>query len=189
MRYTAEQIQFLRDNINGTKYADIHRLFNEKFNLSLTEYQVTGTLRRYGLRNKRDVHFKKGQIPPNKGVKGYNAGNPTRFRKGHTPKNHRQVGAEKLDVDGYLRVKTAEPKTWRLKHHVIWESINGQIPEGYTVLFADGDKANFSIENLILVSRQELMIMNKRKLITPDRDLTRTGKIIADIYLSILKRK
>jgi len=189
MRYTAEQIQFLKDNINGTKYADIHRLFNEKFNLSLTEHQVIGTLKRHGLQNKRDVQFKKGQIPPNKGVKGYGAGNPTRFKKGDMPKNHRPVGAEKLDVDGYLRVKIAEPKTWALKHHLVWEKQNGQIPKGYTVLFADGDKNNFSIENLILVSRQELMIMNKRKLITPDTDLTKTGKIIADVYLSILKRK
>jgi RNA polymerase sigma factor (sigma-70 family) len=36
----------------------------------------------------------------------------------------------------------------RLLHHVVWEEVNGQVPEGSEIIFEDGDKENIVIDNL-----------------------------------------
>ena len=48
---------------------------------------------------------------------------------------------------------------------------------------------NFDPDNLILVSRKQLVRMNQRGLIHDDAELTKTGAIIADIYNKIGERK
>jgi hypothetical protein len=58
------------------------------------------------------------------------------------------IGSEKLDSYGYIQVKVAEPKKWRLKHHLIWEMAHDPIPGNHNVYFIDGDKRNFRLDNL-----------------------------------------
>lgn len=52
---------------------------------------------------------------------------------------------------------------------------------GHKVIFADQDKRNFDINNLILVTNSEALIMNKNKLIYENSQLTNTGSIIAKL--------
>lgn len=52
---------------------------------------------------------------------------------------------------------------------------------GHKVIFADQNKRNFDIDNLILVTNSEALIMNKNKLIYEDPNLTNTGSIIAKL--------
>ena len=48
---------------------------------------------------------------------------------------------------------------------LLWEQRHGRpVPDGHLVLFADGDRRNFDPANLLLVSRAELAVMNKRRL-------------------------
>lgn len=57
------------------------------------------------------------------------------------------------------------------------------------IIFADGDKLNMSLDNLLLVSWRDLVVMNKRGLITKDADVTKTGVTLASVYLKISERK
>ena len=67
---------------------------------------------------------------------------------------------------------------------------SGQIPKGHVLIFGDGNKLNVSLDNLnFLVSRQQLLVLNRYNLIQNDADLTRTGIIIADIKTKINDRK
>lgn len=52
---------------------------------------------------------------------------------------------------------------------------------GHKVIFADKNKRNFSIDNLILVANSEALIMNTNKLIYEEAELTKTGVLIAKI--------
>lgn len=103
--------------------------------------------------------FSKGHIPTNKGQKMpehvYERAKATMFKKGHVPVNHKPVGYERITRDGYVEVKVAESNKFVLKHRRIWEQANGSIPEGYNVQFRDGDRQNFSLENLYLINRVE----------------------------------
>ena len=105
--------------------------------------------------------FKKGSIPPNKGKKMspevYEKVKETMFKKGKSPVNHREVGSERINVDGYIEIKVAEPNRWKLKHRIIWEQVNGEIPKGYNVQFKNHNPKDCRIENLYLICRADQM--------------------------------
>ena len=105
--------------------------------------------------------FKKGAVPPNKGKKMspevYEKVKETMFKKGNSPVNHREVGSERINVDGYIEIKVAEPNRWRLKHRIIWEQVNGEIPKGYNVQFKNHNTQDCRIENLYIISKAEQM--------------------------------
>ena len=105
--------------------------------------------------------FKKGSIPPNKGKKMspevYEKVKETMFKKGNSPVNHREVGSERINVDGYIETKVAEPNVWKLKHRIVWEQHNGVIPAGYNVQFKNHNTQDCRIENLYLISKAEQM--------------------------------
>lgn len=106
--------------------------------------------------------FTKGFVPANKGKKMspevYAKAAPTMFKPGHAPTNHRDIGSERVNVDGYVEVKVAEPNKWRLKHRVIWEAAHGSIPKGFNIQFKDGNPQNVCIENLYIISRAEQLL-------------------------------
>ena len=105
------------------------------------------------------TRFQKGSVPPNKGKKVspevYSKIQPTMFKKGRTPVNHRNVGAERINVYGYIEIKVSEPNMWRLKHRVMWEQVYGTIPMGYNVQFKNHNPLDCRIENLYLISKAE----------------------------------
>ena len=105
------------------------------------------------------TRFQNGSVPLNKGKKVspevYSKIQPTMFKKGHTPVNHREVGSERINVYGYIEIKVAEPNRWRLKHQVMWEQVNGTIPRGYNVQFKNHNPLDCRIENLYMISKSE----------------------------------
>ena len=109
--------------------------------------------------------FQKGMIPANKGKKMppdlYAKCQPTMFKKGQPSINKRPVGSERINVDGYIEVKVADPNRWRLKHRVVWEQTNGPILPGYNVQFRNGNRTDCRLENLYLIHhREQFMTQN-----------------------------
>lgn len=191
IKWTEEEKEYLREITPGRHYKEILDLMNERFDRPFRMEQIKGAIARYKLNTGFTGRFEKGNIPFNKGKKGiYPKGcEKTWFKKGQTPINHKPVGSERIDRDGYILIKVAEPSVWKLKHRVIWEKANGPIPKNYTVIFLDGDKSNTDINNLALVSRSELLIVNQKKLIKSDTELSKVGINIAKVQSKINKRK
>lgn len=100
--------------------------------------------------------------PWNKGLKtGRDSRAEYHFKPGHTLLS-RPIGSERIcKKDGYLKRKIAEPRTWKLVHHIIWEEANGPIPKGMAVVFnPGGDKLKPRLEDLEMIPRGELMRRN-----------------------------
>lgn len=194
-RWTKEQREFVRVNIKGRLQKDLLKMFNEYFGTEINANQLRAFIKNNGFSSGVNTQFKKGQEPINKGTRGmFNVGgNKTSFKKGHRPANYKPVGYERVDSDGYILIKVSDEgpwhKRWRHKHKVIWEEANGPIPPGYVLLFADQNKQNITLENLILISQKQLGTLNKKGLITNDADLNRTGIIVADLIQKISERK
>ena len=187
--WSDEEKTYLEQITAGRHYKEIQKLMIEKFEYAFSLSQIKGAIGRYKLNTGFNGQFKKGSIPTNKGTKGFTGPNKSSFKKGNIPANHRKVGSERINVDGYIEVKIEEPNKWRLKHQLIWEQHNGSIPDGYAVIYGDGDRQNLSIDNLILVTRKQLLILNNNKLIKGHADLTRTGVIIADLISKVNESK
>lgn len=188
-RYTPEQIEFMKVNIVGRSRKELHHMFNQHFKLDLSLSQVVSAMKARGFSSGIDTKFKIGIVPHNKGQKGVGGWEPTQFKKGNRPYNYMPVGSERVNGDNYVDVKIKDPRTWKAKHLVVWEEANGPVPKGHAVIFGDGNRRNFDLNNLILVTRQQLAILNNRGLIQSDADLTRTGIIIADLHQKIGEQK
>ena len=180
-RWTDEEKEYLASIVKGKTYKELLSLMNEKFDYEFSSQQIESALRRYNLKTGNTGQFKKYQEPWNKGLKGYMGANKTSFKKGTIPPNYKPIGTERFAKDGYIEVKVKNPNVWELKHRYIYKKHHGEIPNGYNVIFADKNISNFDIDNLILVSKAEMLILNKNKLIFEDKDFTKVGVNIAKI--------
>lgn len=185
-KYTDEMIEFLKEVTPGKTYKEITELFNKKFNLGVTAEIIKSLLSRKKIHTgTRGCLYKKGSIPWNKGKRGCMGANKTSFKKGNRPKNWKPIGTERI-IDGYTFIKIADPRKWALKHRIIWEEYHKKnIPRGSVIIFADGDKSNLSIENLICVTKNELKVLNQCRLISSVPELTKTGLNIAKIRIKL----
>jgi len=133
----------------------------------MTEKQVKTFLKNRGLKAGLTGRFSDGHTPWNKGKTGYMGPNATSFKKGNLPHNHRPLWFERVDKDGYITMSVPEPNPYtgfptrfKLKHVWLWEEAHGPKPKGTTVIFRDGNNRNFDLDNLLLVTRAELLAMN-----------------------------
>ena len=180
-RWTDEEKEYLASIVKGKTYKELLILMNDKFEYEFSSQQIESALRRYNLKTGNTGQFKKYQEPWNKGLKGYMGANKTSFKKGTIPPNYKPVGTERFAKNGYIEVKVKDPNVWELKHRYIYKKHHGEIPNGYNVIFADKNISNFDIDNLILVSKAEMLILNKNKFIFEDKDFTKVGVNIAKI--------
>jgi hypothetical protein len=171
--YTPEQITWLRVNYPKLQQPELRSAFNAQFNAALSLETIKSTLKRYKIISGRSGQFIKGPAPHNAGVKGLRYSPQSEFKKGNMPYNHRPVGSEQFR-DGYWWVKTANPRTWKMKHRLIWEAANGPIPDGHVVIFLDGDQDNTKLENLALVTRAALTQLNRHRYSSAPAEIKRT---------------
>lgn len=182
---------FVVENAKGISNAELTDLFNQEFATDVSVKQMKSFKNNHKISSGLTGQFPKGHIPFNKGKKGvhYAGSEKTWFKNGQVPHNHKPVGSERVNIYGYIEIKVAEPKKWRLKHHVVWENVHGKIPRSHVVIFLDGNKLNVSIENLKLISQGQLLLMNRNGLFTKDRELTETATNLAKLMDARYKAK
>ena len=179
--YTDEQEKFLRDFVKGHTTNEITEEFNRVFNTNRNKNQISKKYGRMGLKTGNDGKFKKGH----KLSKGFK---PTQFKKGNVPSTACEVGEERTrDCRGaeYAYVKIGHPNIWKQKHVLEYEKVHGEVPKGSIVIFLDGSRNNFDIENLKCINRKENLIMNRNKLRFEDATLTESCINIAKLYAKI----
>lgn len=141
-RSEPEMAAFMAENDNGSVPAIIGK-FRERFGVTLTRNQVYA----------------------------YRAWAGTQSKAGHMSAqdwHRRPIGYERDTGKGYVLVKVREDPTvpgskdnWRMKHVLVWERSRGlSLPDGWVVLFCDGDSANLDPANLKAVPRELIGVMN-----------------------------
>lgn len=196
-KWTDEELNFLREKYPIYEINKLLVVFNTHFNLTITKGQLKGILNKYKIKCGRSSQWQKGQEAWNKGKtwdeymsqEGQDNSRKTTFKNGDLPPNTVPVGTEGL-YKGYIVVKTNDGNCansrdrWKFKHRLIWEAANGPIPEDHVVIFADGNNRNFDLNNLILVSNHELLMMNGNKLIYKgNADATKCGVTLSKLMI------
>ncbi len=178
--WTEIELAILRQHYPTTKAADmvpmlpgrnISQICNKAWNIGVKKSPETiAEMSRIAMLNPdhpgKKQQFKKGLTPWNKG-KPFDSGGrsvETRFKKGQKPHTWNPIGHERITKDGYLERKMEDTGVTRHDykpvHHLIWIEAGNSIPPGHALIFRNGNKLDFSLENLELVSRAELMRRN-----------------------------
>jgi len=189
-KYFDTHINYLRKIIKGRHYSDITKMFNKRFGFNLTENHISNLLNRTGLTTGLKGYFPKKHIPWNKGMKGFYVPGSEKgwFKKGNKPKNTMPLGSEKITKDGIIEVKISNAhgngsKRWKSKHSIIWQKAHGKIPKGSVIIFADGNRRNFNLSNLICVTRNELYQLNRMGLISSNGELTKAARVLVALWI------
>ena len=184
--WSDEEKQYLAEITPGRGYKEIQSMMSCKFGFDYTRHQIKGAITRNKLNTGRTGRFEKGRATWNKGTKGLTKANVTSFKKGQKPHNYKPLGSERITKDGYCEIKVSDTgRRWRPKHVLIYEKHHGKVPKGSAVIFLDGDKRNFDIDNLYLVTRSQLAMLNKNSLIQKDAELTKTAINVVDLMKKI----
>ena len=184
--WSDEEKQHLAEITPGRGYKEIQSMMSCKFGFGYTRHQIKGAITRNKLNTGRTGRFEKGRATWNKGTKGLTKANVTSFKKGQKPHNYKPLGSERITKDGYCEIKVSDTgRRWRPKHVLIYEKHHGKVPKGSAVIFLDGDKRNFDIDNLYLVTRSQLAMLNKNSLIQKDAELTKTAINVVDLMKKI----
>lgn len=169
--WTEEETAFVLAHYKEYIKPVLIKKMKEELGYERSVQSLKGFYQRHHLNSGMKGQFEKGMVPVNKGKKVspevYEKLKRTMFKKGQRPHNALPVGTEilwkdsrKKDGHGYWYVKVAEPRVWKAKHHLLWESVNGPIPEGHIVIFLDGDTNNVTIENLRMIKQADSVVVN-----------------------------
>ncbi len=187
-KYTEAERNFLCCFVPGHTHKEICEEFNKLFSPPIRLSQVKGYISNHKLKTCNTGRFEKGNIPHNKGKHHPTVGRmaETQYKKGNLPHNTKPIGYERISRDGYVEVKIAmrpgdvpDGHNFVGKHRLVWEAANGPIPKGHKVIFLDGDKLNYALENLALVTNAEHLELTRSGLRTDNTEFTKTGVLIA----------
>lgn len=158
--YEESLVEFIEENKDEYYTDELVELIKEKFGKHIS----TKALRKYFYRH--NLSYKRKYDRKDKCV----------FAK--------DIGTEsEPDKNGLVRIKIND-KQWQYKQRYLYEKYNNtKINDGFVVIFADANKNNFSKENLIAVSKEDMKtfyaITQKEKI--QDKELTKVGIQVAAI--------
>lgn len=192
--FTKEQEKFIKGNAKGMYNDDLADLINKKYGLQITRRQIATWKKNHNVSSGLNGQFEKGRETWNKGMKGivFPGSEKGWFSKGRPPENYRPVGSERVcSKDGYVLVKVQDEgihqERWKHKHIIVWEKHHGKVPHNHVVSFIDSDRTNTNIDNLFLLSRSELVRMNKGNYFSSDPDVTLSGLALVRLDKKILE--
>lgn len=167
--FSEEEKDFLRENRHKLTIPLLTKAFNEKFGKSRSENSINEKCKEMrlivGNKNQQGrgwVHWGSGLTKEEfkahyKSEEDFHRG---QFRPGYRSYAYNYQVGDEVIRDGYTFIKTTddlsvEPsKQWMVKHRWLWEQEHGPIPDGYCIIFADGNKHNITLDNLRAVPRE-----------------------------------
>ena len=167
--FNARQIAFIQHEYLTMAVVELTAALNKKFRAAFRVQQVKSFVHNHKINCGRTGRFEKGNVPFTAGTKGFVKPNSGNFKKGSEPANINPMYSERICArDGCMLIKVPEANPYtgaksRYKHkHVwLWEQEHGPAPDGHVITFIDADKLNVVIENLMLVTRGELLYLNR----------------------------
>ena len=99
------------------------------------------------------------------------------------------IGTEYTKPDGMVLVKV-KPNKWKYKQRYLYEQYHKvELPKDIMVIFLDGDRTNFNIDNLMAVSTPEYNCIKNKDLLSQNGMATKTAILGARLYYKIKEKE
>ncbi|WBJ96710.1 HNH endonuclease signature motif containing protein [Shewanella sp. MTB7] len=141
-----EQLAFIAETYLVYRAVDIPKLFYQQFGIHKTYQQIKSLINRNGIRSGRLWHSKPGVV--------LKASSST-FKKDRFPHNHLPIGRFRVTNTGFPQYKIADPNIWVNESTLVWEAHHGDIPEGMSIYYKDGNRLNPRLDNLVVANKCE----------------------------------
>ena len=168
--YTEEQKAFLIEHYPKLGSKRTTEEFNKRFNQNRSRHSIRELCFSY-----LKVRLDEDGLAE---YRRYTTDNLVNYNK--TVKAH-EVGTIGRHANGYAMIKL-EDGTWDYLARYLYRKHIGEIPEGYQVIFLDGDRENTDIDNLAAIPLSHQTIMNTLKLRSDNVDITQTAIAWCDLY-------
>jgi hypothetical protein len=160
-KYTKEFEDFVRKNVSKYKKEEFRLLLQDRYNIQLSSDALRRYLNKHHIKGKY-IDYKKNNVRD----------------RGKCP-----VGAEQITKDGVF-IKVAQPDKWRRKSRVMYEKYhNCKLDDNDYILFLNGDRNDFSKENLFKSTNQEKCYLHNWGISSKNKELTKTGILSARLYI------
>lgn len=154
---TKKEIDYIKNIVKGKTCNEIAMLYNKKFNKNITE---------------KEMEYIKRKNRITSGIK-------TTFKKNSIPHNLKKELSEYNDGKGGIKIKVG--KEWIPKGRYIYEKHHGKIKENEVIVFLDGNKKNFDINNLMAVSLLDVQVCGIKHLKSNNSEITKIGLMTAQL--------
>ena len=102
---------------------------------------------------------------------------------------NKSIGSERIKDDGMIQVKITKDK-WEYKQRLIYKRYhNVKLTSDDYIIFLDQDRTNFSIDNLMKVTRRESSILANQKLFSKKPIVTETGIQAAKLMIKLKDKR
>ena len=169
---TDEQHDFFVNACVGRTTKELSEAMYDKFGITLSTEQIRGYKTHHNIKSGVDTRFKKGILNEYNKDKLKDVGDTFISKK-----------------DGYHYVKLDNGK-WVKKQRYIYEQAHGvKLSTRMRVIFLDGDKNNFDIDNLKAVDSRTILMAKNKNLFTSDKETTETGLLVSELILKTFDKK
>lgn len=94
------------------------------------------------------------------------------------------IGYEYTKPDGMILVKVQNPDVWDYKQRVIYEKYhNVKLTNDDFIIFKNQNRNDFSIDNLIKITRHESAIISNYKMYSKNPELTKLGVLVSKLMI------
>lgn len=175
-QFTDEQASFVRELVLiETPQRQICKLFHDQFGWKLGQTQLRRLMHRAGIETVRQEN---AMLPI--GTEKYSSYYKCMMVKTN---EYSIVGESDRKRANYLR-----NKQWQLKQNYIWEQTNHKkLPDGYVVIFLDGDRMNYDPNNLHAVRLEVVGSVEKWKMHSEDPEIYKAALLYGELYFALNK--
>lgn len=158
-KYNDEQMRWLADNTPTMSEKELAVAFNAKYGCNVSADSLATYVRRFI-----------GVVRTTETVKTSHSKALRRFEVGDVSIQSR--GGRKTKV---ILTEVNGKRRWKPYGKYVWEQANGKIPDGWSVIFLNGDNTDCRLENLYAIGPDIMALMARNQWFSWNPDMTLTA--------------
>jgi len=156
--FNSEEREFLRNNSQGKLATELTEMFNKEFDRNVLVKQIRIFKKNQKIISGVDCKYKKGELHPL-----------------YVPVESERVVRHYKQNE--ILIKNANCQ-WEQKERYLYKKYIGEIPNGYTIMFLDGNIENYDLNNLVAVPKKIKNSINITRLRTKSKEMNKASILL-----------